>query len=285
MSGGVLQRVAFRKPRAHAARLSAPYVPGRRHERYWSDTELAVVREHYADKGAAYCASLLPRRQLRQVYAKAYELGLYRGDASAPRRPPVKLTPELERQIREKWPGMSGRGAVQALADELGIPRARLSDFIEKLGLTMPHKKEPPWSAAEIELMRRVPLHSPQTASRIFAEHGFQRTATSIVVKAKRLSLSRRYRETLSATQAAAILGVDAKNFALECAGGQVKAEKRETRRLPQQGGHPWSIRREDLRQYVIDNIGRIDIRKVDRFAFVDLLVNAGASCGAPCAS
>lgn len=51
-----------------------------------------------------------------------------------------------------------------------------------------------------------------------------------------------------------------------------MKASKRADKRLPQQGGSCWVIRPADLRRFVIDNLGRIDFRKVDKFELVRLL-------------
>lgn len=188
----------------------------------------------------------------------------------------IECTPELERRIRERWPSLTAKGATTAFAVELDVPKHWLIRHATRLGLTVQQRKEPNWTAAEDQLMRKVPLHSPERAAAIFKQHGFNRTATAIVVRAKRLALSRRYRETLSATAAARILGVDAKGITALCIGGLLKADKRSTRRLPQQGGDPWSIRREDLRAYVIEQVASIDIRKVDKVLFVDLLVNQG---------
>jgi len=128
--------------------------------------------------------------------------------------------------------------------------------------------------------MRKVPLHDPDRCAEIFREHGFNRSPTAIVVRSKRLDIARRYRATFSATSAAKLLGVDATNFCMKCLSGEVRAVKRKTNRLPQQGGDPWSVTREDLRSYVLNNLERIDIRKVDKFAFVDLLINSTPPMG-----
>jgi len=48
-----LQPVSFRKGRARLPRLSAPYVPGRRHERFWTEAQRDVLRRYYPTGGAA----------------------------------------------------------------------------------------------------------------------------------------------------------------------------------------------------------------------------------------
>lgn len=274
-----LTPISFRAERASEPRLSKPRVRGRHSERYWSDEELATLRERYPKFGARGCIPFLTKRTVDQIYSKAGVLGLKAPSAPA-ERAPVQWTPELDDRIRAAFPGLTKRGAVAALAAELRVKRSQLSDRMEQLGLTMPRVKEPNWTEAEVALMRKVPLHDLERCARIFRGHGFTRSKNSIMVKAKRLSLSRRTHETLSACSAAKILGVDAKWITARCIAGDLKAGRRGTSRLVQQGGDVWSIEPGDLRAYVLDNLGFIDIRKVDKFAFVALLLGPVALAG-----
>lgn len=280
---GQLKPVSFAQPVQHKPRLSPKYVPGKRSARYWSDAEDAVVRTHYPHGGSIACEAHLPGRTRSTIYNRAHTLGLsYSGPTGKARKKSSKLElpPNVDETIKAAWPKLDGkkRGAVNDLADELRVPRWWLSQRARKLGLTMPHKKEPPWTAAEEAMLQKVPLYDPDKAAEIFREHGFNRTPTAICIRAKRLSLSRRYTETYSARQAAEILGVDcSKTIAAYIVEGALKAVRRETKRLPQQGGSPWSIERADLRAFVIEHLDRIDFRRVDKFALVDLLTNTEA--------
>lgn len=276
-----LERVSFARPVMPQPRLSKKYVPGHHSKRHWSDAEVKVLRDHYEEKGAQYCRGLLPGRTTGAIYQMALKLGLRGGDPIAHRRGRCVFTPELDAQIREKWLTLDAgkKGEVQRIADELNLPRWRVSKRAAALGLALPRMtKEPPWTKAELDLLKRVPLYSLDVAARMFREHGFNRGANAIKVKATRLSISRRYTATLPATQCANILGVDAKTFTQWILKGIIEGKKRtDTKRLPQQGGAPWSIERAYFRRWIIDNIERIDIRKVDKFAFVDLLTAEAA--------
>jgi len=274
MSG--LTPVSFKKGRAHEPRLSAPYVAGKRHERYWTDEEIAVLRERYPTVGAQGCVPFLPRRSIPKIRQQANGLGLKAPVVRAPQQRHV-YGPEMDERIRTAWPLLKGRGAVSGLADELGVPRHWLTTRMRHLGLTQPHKKEPNWTAAEVALMRRVPLHNPDRCADIFREHGFVRSATSIMVKAKRLEISRRTHETLSAGGAARILGVDAKHVTALCIAGDLRAGRRGSKRLAQQGGDAWAIEPSELRRYILDHVERVDIRKVEKVAFVALIAGADA--------
>lgn len=287
MTHPTLTPVSFRKPKEHEQRLSEPYVPGRHSKRFWTDAEKKVLLDFYECKGPVYCARLLPERGVERVYQMAAKLGL-RAPASAGQERQSLTSEEraeLDRAITEAWPFLKGRGAVKALAERLGVKKHQVTKRATVLGLTMPHRKEPNWSGAELELLRRVSLHDPVSASRAFKDHGYSRSPTSIVVMAKRQGLSRRYKATYSAHAAAKILGIDGKTMTTWILEGLIKASRRETQRLPQQGGDPHSITRENLRAFIIENLERIDIRKVEKFSFVDLLVNHGAAAHEPTAA
>lgn len=274
-----LKPVSFARPVTPAPRLSEPYVPGKRHRRYWTPQEDAVLHERYPEGGIAACQPHLPAHHATPsaIYQRATNLGLNKKGISRPQR--IVVTDDFDERLREEWTKLDGRkkGEVGALADRLDVPRWWLTNRATKLGLTIPHKKEPRWTAAEDDLMRRVPLHQPDACARIFRDHGFARSPTAIVVRAKRLDLSRRAaRPELSATKAAAILGVDLKWITAFCISGELIAVKRDDRRLPQQGGSAWDIQPADFRRFILDHLERIDLRKVEKFAFVDLIANGG---------
>lgn len=275
-----LERVSFKKGREHKPRLSKAYVPGRHSETYWTEDEDQILLDHYPDKGFAYCACKLPNRTKSSIYGRANHLGLKRNGQQQRKCRSRDEFAELDARISELWPtleipkgDMSGMKELSRLLNE---PRWLVSQRCRYLGLTRPRKKEPPWTAAEDDLMKRVPLHDPDKCSEIFRAHGFNRTPTAIMVRTKRIGLSRRSRTGLSAGAAAKILGLDGKTVAIYCLKGMIKSTRRGTKRLPQQGGDAHSIERADLRQFVVENIELIDFRKVDKFAMVDLLVSSG---------
>lgn len=272
-----LERISFKKGREHKPRLSKPYVPGRHSETYWTEEENQILRDHYAGKGFAYCAAKLPDRTKSAIYGQAKKLGLKRNGKQQRRSRSKDEYATLDARITEAWPTLDipegSISGVKELARKLGEPRWLVSQRCRLLGLTRPRRKEPAWTAAEDELMKRVPLHDPDRCSEIFRAHGFGRSATAIMVRSKRIGLSRRNREAYSATAAAKVLGLDGKTVALYCLNGTIRSTRRKTKRLPQQGGDPHGIERADLRQFVIDNLELIDFRKVDKFALVDLLV------------
>ncbi len=268
-----LKPVSFRKGRGHAPRLSPVRIAGKRSERFWTDDEIAILRQHYPVGGRNACLARLPDRTRLGIYTKAHSLGL-KGPKSGGPRERIKAPHDVDEQIKEAWAKFSGRkGEVAELADRLNVPRHWLTVRATRLQLTIPHKKEPPWTAAELVLLKKTPLHNLDKAAAVFRSHGFNRSPTAIAIKAKKVGVSRRYTQTLSATAASRIIGSDSKFVTAEIIAGRIEATRRGTKRAPQQGGDAWSIERAEFRRYVIDNVGRIDFRKVDRFAIVDLLI------------
>ncbi len=275
-----LAPVSFKKGWEHEPRLSKPYVPGKHHKRFWTEAECEIVRQYFPEGGASACLLHLPdHRTTTAVYALAHKLGVKKTGSKRGKK--VVVPADFDDTLRAEWAQLNGKkkGEVAALADRFGVPRWWLSNRARKLGLTVAHKKEPNWTEAENALMKRAPLHDPDKAAEMFREHGFTRTPTAIVVRAKRLGLSRRAtRETLSARAAARILGIDDKGITAACISGDLKAGRRGSKRLAQQGGDAWAITRADLRAYVLDNIECVDLRKVDKVEFVFLIATDWAA-------
>lgn len=276
----MLKPVSFSKARPHDPRISPARLPGKHDARFWTEAEDAIIAQHFSSGGANAClARLGSHRSKSSVYQRAAKLGLAGTPASGARKRHV-FTPDIDEAIREGYQQLnaSDKGAVAALAERIGIERWVLTKRATVLGLTVTHRKEPPWTAAEDALMARVPLHKPDKCAKIFNENGFLRSATAIIVRAKRLGISRRAaREELSATRAAAILGVDGKWVTGRILDGSLPAIKREDLRRAQQGGSAWDIRPDDLRRYVLDHMEQVDLRKVDKVPFLMLIANETA--------
>ena len=264
-----LKSVSFRP--ARQPRISAKRAPGRRSEKWWGDDEIALLRKYYP-KGMRACLAHLPGRTQGGIQTKAHALRI-KGPMGGGVKPRVQVPDDIDDRIRAGWAEFTGKkGEVAALANKLGLRRHWLTVRATKLQLVQPFHKEPPWTAAELTLLKKAPLHNLDKAAQVFRTHGFRRSPTAIAMKARKVGVSRRYTETLSATAAAKILGVDSKAITSCCIDGSLKATRRNTKRLNQQGGDAWSIERAEFKRYILDNLGRIDIRKVDKFAFADLL-------------
>lgn len=262
-----LRPVSFRKGREYKPRLSPVRVPGAPlHPRYWTKAEHAIILKYYPDGGVAPCLAHLPGRGPSGVYQQAWILGL-----STKKGVRLEVPPGFDDALRAFYQNGDGkkRGECNAFADKWKMPRWWVTKRAMRFELVLPHRKEPNWTAAENELMKHAPLHDLDKSAKIFREHGFHRSATAIQARAKRLNISRRFREAMSATMVSKILGVDNKTIIREIIQGRLQAGRRKTKRLPQQGGDWWTVTSAQLRTYILANLEYVDLRKVDKFAFV----------------
>jgi hypothetical protein len=183
------------------------------------------------------------------------------------------ITPEIHDAIVRVYQRDTGNGQVKALAQRLGYPRWRISRWAILWGLIAKQKKEPDWSENEINLLRKNARFHPEVIQRKLKNHGFFRSVTGIVLKRKRMRFPQNL-DGMSATSLAQCLGVDGHFVTKAIHDGRLKTTMRETRRTAIQGGDSYFIKNREIRKYILTWLNEIDIRKVDKYWFVDLLTH-----------
>lgn len=158
------------------------------------------------------------------------------------------------------------KGRSQHPATRLKVPRWVVNRRAAVLGLSRP--KERPWSADD-EAYLEANLH--HVSVKAFASK-FGRSQTAVKLKAKRLGL-RKYGEGYTACSLAEALGVDPHWVLARIRSGTLRASHRHTDRTPEQGGDSWLITDEALIEFLREHPYDIDLRKVDSFWFMDLIV------------
>lgn len=257
------------------AALALAALAGIKTRKEWTNREEKVLREHFPAGGVPACLPLLPGRTESSIYQHAAKLRLKS----------QKQTRERQRWITNEYIDAAIRhvyqsdklhtGVVTKLAKTLGRPTWWVKKRATALGLSTPRFKEPPWTPAEIELLEANAHKHPDRIRLIFKRRGFTRSTTAIVVKMKRLECDRTDHDHFTASALSKLFGVDAKVVTGWIAKGWLKAKRRGTDRVEVQGGDMWWIHRRDVRAFVIDNVAAVDIRKVDKFWFVDLLADS----------
>ena len=187
------------------------------------------------------------------------------------RKPKYHFTVEMDAEIRRVYRTMTGNGEVNMLAVRLGLPRWLISRRARDIEAYEPRIKEPNWSEKEIEILERSAHRHPEVIRRHLKKKGFIRSATGIILKRKRLRLPKNL-EGQSATQLAICFGIDNNVVTRWIKEGLLKAQKRGTERTEQQGGDIYYIKDVWIKDFVKENIGIIDIRKLDKFWFVDVM-------------
>ena len=183
------------------------------------------------------------------------------------------LTQEIQSMIVKVYQTDTGNGQVRALAIRIGYPRWKVTRYAIALGLIAKQKKEPDWTEREIHLLELNAHLSPERIQKKLNSHGFNRSMVGIVLKRKRMRMLQNL-EGMSATALSECFGVDVHFITRAIAAGRLKAERRGTGRIKAQGGDMWYIRRKDIRAYILAWLPEIDIRKVDKYWFCDLIAS-----------
>jgi hypothetical protein len=248
----------------------------------WTAQEDQVLRTRWVVGGYAAVREYLPRRTYAAIVTRASTLRL-RAPAHVRKRPQRYFTTEhIDRAIRDGYLAATGdKAEIRRLAERVGRPRWWVSRRALELGLRQPTKREPPWTDAELELLESLAHHSVEVIRRKMAVKGFRRSTTAIAVKVKREGISLRESREISgiysATGLARLLGVDAKTVTRWIQVEGLPATKAGTDRTEAQGGDEYRIKARALRTWIGDNATRIDLRKVSRDWFIDLMMGRAA--------
>lgn len=186
--------------------------------------------------------------------------------------PPI--TPEMHEKIRALYQKYElNKGEILIFAKRHGYPRWKITRYAQRHGFICKTVKEPKWTPEELQTLERNAHHSPEIIQRRLRQKGFNRTIQGIVLKRKRMHLLAGL-DGYSARQVAVGLGVDMHFVTTAIKKGEIKASVRALNRTPQQGGNPYYIREKDIKEFIVDHIHKIDIRKVDKYWLVSILAD-----------
>jgi hypothetical protein len=187
-----------------------------------------------------------------------------------------KFTPELDTLIIKAYQNNIGkRGLIKKLAIATDIPRYVISRHARNIGAYTPLKKAPEWEEKELKILGKNSIFALETIQRKLKEHGYHRSCIAIFLKRKRMRFLKNL-DGMSATKAAEFFGVDNHWVLNRIKEGLLPAEMRNTKRTSLQGGDIYYIKESDLREFIIKNPELIDMRKVEKFYFIELLANGG---------
>jgi len=184
---------------------------------------------------------------------------------------------EMDEEIRRLYQAEVGiksvayQGPVRDLALKFGMPRYAVSKRAVKLGVLPIQKKEPDWSDKEIKILEHAAQYTLPVIQRKLKAAGYRRSQMGILLKRKRM----RFLNNLnghSVRSIATCFGIDDHSVTRWIEKGWLRAKKRGTNRTARQGGDHWYIKDKWIRDFIIDSVSVIDIRKVDKYWLVDLL-------------
>lgn len=256
------------------------------HRRFWTGREEKILREVYPNGGVPTCLPLLAGRTATAIYQRANILGLASSPskkAGVPRQR-WRSSPQIDAIIQRVYQSTPEKNDIQRLAQVVGRPRWWVSKRAQALGFVAPRFAPLPWSEAEDAFIAERAAVSAPNIRHQMARRGWHRTATAIVVRLKVLgqATGRNADDNhYTATGLAKLMGVDAKTVTRWIDKGWLKARRRGTGRVAAQGGDEHWVRRRDARAFIIENAAAVDLRKVEKFWFIDLLAD-GSTAASP---
>jgi DNA-directed RNA polymerase specialized sigma subunit len=158
--------------------------------------------------------------------------------------------------------------AEQLSTPEHPVPRWQVRKWAKDLGVA--RLKEPPWSEAEVSFLR----NSVRRSGLKKIAKALGRSETSVKIKAKRLGI--RKLVTGDGYTMRAIcrgLGVDHHQVQHWLTNGWFWGERRESRRHGRQRGDIWYFTAEAIQELVRQHPEEIDLRRVDRDFFIEVLL------------
>lgn len=157
----------------------------------------------------------------------------------------------------------------QEIASRLGVGEYGVASQIQKMGIAKRSDRHP-WSPREdVRLAELITQYAPITVARMM-----DRTENSIVVRSKRLSISRRFRDGwFTKKEVCEILGVDHKWLQKRIDNEQLKARWHNGTKPTNCGSACWHIKEKDLREFIRRYPQDLTSRNVDLILIVDILV------------
>lgn len=182
------------------------------------------------------------------------------------------ITPEIHDMIRRIYQQYTGNGEVKELAAKLGYPRHKITRYAMQQGWIAKQRKEPNWTAAELAILERNAHLGPNRIQEKLRLAGFRRSVVGIVLKRRRMNYLQNL-EGMTATEVAEGFGLHQSTVSSWIKKGYLRAKHRGTARTAKQGGDHYFIKAKWVREFVINHPQLIDLRKVDKFWFITLLV------------
>jgi len=201
------------------------------------------------------------------------EISDYEGEPKSLR---PRKHPEITRQMHDKIKVLYQNrvecsGEIGEFADQHNIPRWKLSRYAIRQGWIEKERKEPPWSEDELEILERQSKHCPEVIQRRLKAAGFIRSVTGIVIKRKRMRFLSNL-NGITSQQLAHCLGVDVHFVLRAIRAGEIHAQVRQDKRTTQQGGHMHYITDPSIKKFIVENIHKINLKKVDKYWLIDIL-------------
>lgn len=230
----------------------------------WTPEETEIVRINYPKGGAILCLKHLRGRTHDAVKFKARSLRVKAPTYIREKRGRWASTETIDAQIRRVYGSTPTKDSVRDLASRVMRPRWWVAKRAAQLGVSvLPH--EPRWSKFELMILDINVHKSIAKIQQQLKKSGYHRSVASISSKRSKLDLiSRNGDGVYNGNQLAGLMGVHPSTVTKKwIRRGMLRAKAQD---------NGFEIRDVDVREFVINFTGEFDIRRVDKFWFVDML-------------
>lgn len=160
---------------------------------------------------------------------------------------------------------------IDELQRRLGVPRGIVQKWAFELGVT--RHMERGWTPEQVEYLRQ---HFRKDKAVDIAKH-LGHTVSSVRYKANRLGLSQTRDDCYTLTALCEGLGRSHKQAKRWADQGWIKGE----RRANSTSNDPWTFTAKNIHDFIIAHPEEIDLRRVDKFWFIDILAGGRDGIGA----
>ncbi|MBI2819003.1 MAG: hypothetical protein HYX73_03405 [Acidobacteria bacterium] len=190
--------------------------------------------------------------------------------------------PEYDDYLKGQYYGGLDRRfqVLNRMIRETGLPRWYIKRRAARLGLTM-HQDRRPWTAAEEEIIERL----VGKVSALTIAKRLRRTEASVVLKIKRMGLSRRVRDGYTMRDLEDCLGESHKKIQRWIENGWLRNRLQGTRRHNGNGRDIHRFREANILDFIQRHPEELNLGKVDSIWFLDLVLLNGKEIGAEIAA
>jgi hypothetical protein len=181
-------------------------------------------------------------------------------------------TPERDQVLRDRYTSRQ-RKCGDLLGRAWGIPGYAVRRHAAQLGLTRPWPKDRRnWTAEELSFLEEHAgvRHANWIAKRL------KRSLSSVVIRMKRLHISRVVREGYRMRDLEMCFGMDHRAIGRWIREGKLGAKRAGMNRTPEQGDF-WHVTDEDIMQFLREHPTAYRLDRVDQVWFLDLVFAARA--------
>lgn len=230
----------------------------------WTFEENEIVRINYPKGGAVLCLKYLPGRTHDAVKFKAKTLRVKAPTCIREHRGKWDSNETIDAEIRKVYSSAPTKNSVRDLASRIFRPRWWVARRAAQLGVSV-LLREPAWSEAEIMILDFHVHSSIAKIQKALSKAGYSRSRASIMSKRVKLELiSRNEPGVYNSAQLAEFMGVHPTTVINKwIKKGMLRAKF---------DGNVYRIRDPDIRDFIINFTAQFDIRRVDKFWFVDVL-------------